>query len=158
MNSQPSRETIQDVTARTLEGLALMFLVPAEQSPEADMAVGAEVAFHGPVEGRLLLAASEGVLCELATNMLGLDADAPPTEHQEDALRELGNVICGNLLPALYGAEAVFHIDAPVSASTKCVQEAAGRHSETMSAWLHTDCGRVLVALCVHDAVAATSG
>jgi hypothetical protein len=51
---------------------------------------------------------------ELAVNMLGLDDDVQVSPaDQKDALREMLNIICGNLLPALAGDQAVFDIEAP---------------------------------------------
>ena len=76
--------------------------------PEA--AVGID--FSGPIKGMMLIVLSGQILSMLTGNMLG--DDAPPTQKQlEDALRELANVICGNLLPHLGGSDAVFDIGIP---------------------------------------------
>ncbi len=50
----------------------------------------------------------------IATNMLGLDGAELSRTQQEDAFRELANVICGNLLPALAGTQAVFAVSPPL--------------------------------------------
>ena len=39
--------------------------------------------------------------------------DSITGDQVQDALKEVINVICGNILPALAGAEAVFNISAP---------------------------------------------
>ena len=54
-------------------------------------------------------------LAELTANMVGAEdpSDVPP-EQQTDGLKELVNVICGNLLPVLAGAEVVFDVHAPI--------------------------------------------
>jgi hypothetical protein len=72
----------------------------------------AGVPFWGPVSGRLEVVAAGGLLPALAANMLG--EDAPPSrETQRDALGEVANVICGNALPAIAGAAAVFRLGPP---------------------------------------------
>jgi CheY-specific phosphatase CheX len=48
----------------------------------------------------------------LAANMLG-QANAPPEEQQHDALGEVANVVCGNLLPRIAGAKEVFQLGPP---------------------------------------------
>jgi CheY-specific phosphatase CheX len=51
-------------------------------------------------------------LVDLAANMLGTEDD-PTDEVVLDALGEVTNVICGNVLPSLSGANAVFDLSAP---------------------------------------------
>jgi chemotaxis protein CheY-P-specific phosphatase CheC len=113
---------LSEVAAETLEQLAFIFSFaddPDENAIWAADATGCHVAFSGPHQGEILLVINSAVLPELTANMLGLDEDEePPREHQEDALREALNVICGNLLPKIGGVEAVFDISAPVIHST----------------------------------------
>ena len=60
-----------------------------------------------------MMTVSEGVLTELSANMLGVDDQDTDREQRLDALKETINILCGNLLPALAGKEAVFDIGAP---------------------------------------------
>jgi hypothetical protein len=73
---------------------------------------GVSIHFLGPLMGDFVLEISGGVLPVLAANMLGED-EPPPLSQQQDALKELANVICGNLLPLIAGSEAVFDLGAP---------------------------------------------
>ena len=68
--------------------------------------------FKGPVRGTLLVVINGDILPGLASNMLGED-DAPSALRQEDALKELANVICGNLLPLIADPAAVFDVGEP---------------------------------------------
>lgn len=115
MNQPPHNEIVYQVAAETLESLAMMFLVPEDEAatpPACSRRV--RVAYSGPWEGSLVVAASDNLLAELATNMLGLEAGMVAAPAQQiDALKELANVICGNLLPAIAGGEPVFHICGP---------------------------------------------
>lgn len=106
--------SLSQTTAATFEELALLF-PEQELSPEqkgAPLDVTVSVDFRGPFAGRLVLSASACVLPAIASNMLG-EAGRRQSPLQRDALGEIANVICGNVLPAIAGAEAVFHLSAP---------------------------------------------
>ena len=85
-------------------------LSPAQQAAPADAVVS--VAFRGPLSGRLILRVSSVILPDLTANMLGSQV-ASDTSLQRDALGELANVICGNLLPQVAGSGTVFMLSAP---------------------------------------------
>ncbi len=113
------RKTLHRVTEEVLERLAFIFSFPA-----ADRGVPAAgqgllnrtevitgcVSFEGPFTGTLAIAISRESLPELAGNMLGIDNSETRPEHQQDALRELLNVICGNLIA---GKRAIFNVGTP---------------------------------------------
>jgi len=98
----------------TFEELGLM--LPTAELDESQQRAGAEVtvtvAFDGPFSGRLTVTICGDVTGELAANMLG-DVEAPGSEHCDDALGEIGNVICGNTLPRVAGKGALFSIRSP---------------------------------------------
>ena len=105
-----------------------MLIVPEEfgEGPnDSAWAHAAMVDFTGPFGGQLFVAISNDMLAPLASNMLGLDPgeEAPEGVDPVDALKELLNVICGNLLPALAGDEVVFHIGAPVLLDSPALPE-----------------------------------
>jgi CheY-specific phosphatase CheX len=114
--SRPCDVTLASVAERMFEGLAFMISMPQADGdpPSIPSPVSVRVAFDGPLSGTLVLTAAEDMLPALARNMLGLDGTSQPSlEDQMDALKELVNVICGNLLPALTGTEAVFDVHSP---------------------------------------------
>ncbi len=105
-----------NVVVDTLEKLAFLFAVPLEgPAPEDTRELATvRVRFNGPLCGAMQLSLSRPVLTELAGNMLGADdASALSDDDQHDALCELINVICGNLLPLIGGNSAEFHIQTP---------------------------------------------
>jgi CheY-specific phosphatase CheX len=109
-------EILTGVVADTLEKLAFLFAVPLEgPAPEDTQALATvRVRFSGPLCGGMQLSLSQPVLAELAGNMLGADdGSALSADEQHDALRELINVICGNLLPLICGNSAEFNIQTP---------------------------------------------
>jgi len=111
---------LAEVTMETLERLAFLFASPA---PETEAAAGSpletvRVDFTGHFTGGMELALSASVLAELAGNMLGAgEGTTLSTDEQRDALRELANVVCGNMLPAIAGGEHEFNIHTPYLAS-----------------------------------------
>jgi CheY-specific phosphatase CheX len=108
-------ENLYKVAEETFESLAFMFSMPADEAPaeRPQETIAARVTFDGPFSGEVQLAIQSDLLPELTVNMLGLEEETPSPEQQQDALKEILNVICGNLLPAVAGTEAVFNIRAP---------------------------------------------
>jgi CheY-specific phosphatase CheX len=104
------------VTNDTLERLAFLFAFPDDgRSHEGTESVMTGcVEFSGFFSGSLVVHVSSSIIPELASNMLGLEDDAEiSVEAQQDAFKELANVICGNLLPAIAGDLAEFSIGYP---------------------------------------------
>jgi CheY-specific phosphatase CheX len=108
-----SSSPLHTAASSTFEALA--FLVPSADPTAAEQgapyAHAVSVAVLGPFSGRLELRVSADVARSVAENMLGAD-DADPMLVR-DALGELTNVVCGNLLPELAGRRAVFQLSAP---------------------------------------------
>ena len=152
MNNTPFDESVYRVSADTIEALALMFLVPDEEAP-AEVATDRVVAaarFDGLFSGLLVISASGGLLAELAGNMLGLpEGSHVGFDTQHDALKELANVICGNLLPVLAGTEPVFHIDPPIVLADPVASQAGRDQHLVGHTRLFTDAGSAEVALFV---------
>lgn len=100
--------------SETFESLAYLFAEDTADEvavPEAPDGVVA-VAFSGASHGGIVLQLSGGILPALAANMLGVDDDAS-LDEQHDALGEVANVICGNVLPRVAGTAAVFALGIP---------------------------------------------
>jgi CheY-specific phosphatase CheX len=112
--SNTTDHLLQQATASTFEELAFLFLESecTEEQAAAPLDAIVMVNFHGPVHGRLTLRTSSTLLPAIAANMLG-EEQAKFVPLQRDALGEVANVVCGNLLPLVAGAEAVFRLDAP---------------------------------------------
>ena len=111
---QDCKEIIYQVLEEILENLAFLFFAPEDTRDTMDynVAVAAKISFTGLFSGTLVLALSHQVLPEIARNMLGVDEDIP-VPQQHDAFKELLNVICGNVLPAIAGKREVFAISVP---------------------------------------------
>lgn len=95
----------------------LAFLV-AEDDPGAANTMNrwlhGSVMYRGPFTGRLECWTTPAFARGLAVNMLGIDAtEEPAAGASEDALRELLNVLCGNLVTRRFGRDSVFDLGMP---------------------------------------------
>jgi len=136
--NQALRHKLIEVTGDTLEKLAFIFAFPAETPPAMDSqrSETVRVNFTGPVCGGVELSLPAGALPELALNMLGAEeGESFDTEQQHDALKELANVICGNLLPTLAGDAAEFSLCPPlmVSGDSALIEPKEGNPTESTS-------------------------
>lgn len=105
---------LRRVAAQIFEELA--FLLPC--SPEGKNWTSAgrlamRVRFVGPFRGTLVLRVEEALVPAIAGNMLVDGAENLLPQQQRDAVGELANVICGNILPRLAGPDAEFRLEAP---------------------------------------------
>ena len=110
---QQIKNILAVVTTETLEKLAFLFAFPdGERRKDGPApAMTGRVEFNGYFSGSLIIRISQGTAAELATNMLGLDDDSVISdEEQQDAFKEMLNVICGNLLPAMVDDQVEFNI------------------------------------------------
>lgn len=111
------KDTLYRVGVEVLEKIAFVFSFTEDEreNMSAGNAVTARVTFSGLFTGSLVMRISDSILPELTGNMLGLDDSEETTrEQQHDAVKELINVICGNLLPAIAGKSMVFNVDTPI--------------------------------------------
>ena len=81
--------------------------------------------------------------------MLGQE-EPPPEPTQKDALGEIVNVICGNLLPSIAGPEPVFDISAPEILEKNAATQPA-EQSPSALASVGLDVGWVGLALILED-------
>jgi len=113
---QKIKSILTRVTSETLEKLAFLFTFADDErdSDGPEPAVTGRVDFSGFIAGSLLMRVSSSALQELAVNMLGLDDDDKIlAEDKQDAFKEMLNVICGNVLPAIAGSQVEFNIGPP---------------------------------------------
>ena len=146
------------VALETFEKMAFIFGTNDEDDAMSRIegqSVRVQVDFSGFFSGTLALTISETVLPELASNMLGVDESGPiSVEHQQDALREIANVVCGRLLPLIGGREAEFAIDQPqIMAATSSGSETS--LGAVVRAMLDLDEGMCELALAVDGTLPA---
>jgi CheY-specific phosphatase CheX len=94
----------------------LTFMLASRELDEVQSAAPFDLAgaveFQGPMNGTLLVGLYGPLIASIAGNMLG-EMELPTEDQQKDAMKELTNILCGNLMPQLAGNEAVFKIGVP---------------------------------------------
>lgn len=132
----------------TFEELGLFLPSPEldDQQRQAAAEGTVTVPFGGPFSGRLVVTICGGVLGGLASNMLGEDEVTEPAQ-QSDALGEIGNVICGNILPRIAGTKQLFNLRPPSVQLGSSQQGATGGGSPVVTAQVGLDAGRADLAL-----------
>jgi CheY-specific phosphatase CheX len=114
MNKQLD-DILKSVAEVTFESLAFLLPMPEPDDPVECTSTVVTVGFDGPFNGELIVTLPQAVLAELTENMLGLDmGEETAIETQHDAMKELANVVCGNVLPEIAGTTVVFNVAAPV--------------------------------------------
>lgn len=125
---KPTEQILTQVVEDTFASMAFMFPGGEPDAPGGESAV-ITVAFAGPERGWLEMAMPKAMLEPLAVNMLGLDESEGATPDQKaDAVKEILNVICGNLLPLIDDPKAVYNVSPPV------IESAAASHAQAPAA------------------------
>jgi CheY-specific phosphatase CheX len=134
----------------------LGFLMPRSDNADTSQAdrVSAVVHFKGPFAGCLLVTLSPEMLALLSSNMLGDEGQSNPL-LERDSLGEIANVICGNALPAIYGFEPVFHLDAPAFVENMDPPAGDSEYKKEAEAHISFDIGTASVILFVEDCASA---
>ncbi|HPG37942.1 MAG TPA: chemotaxis protein CheX [bacterium] len=108
------KEQLMQISLRTFEEFAFLMPIPAEDAPPADdlETTITCVSYSGHSKGILYISVTNPMLPVLAQNILA-EENTPTEQQQLDALREIANVICGNVLPSLAGGDKIYRLKAP---------------------------------------------
>ena len=110
------RERIGEIIVGIIEKQAFLLGEPVGRGELADD-IGdgfkAAVNFSGHASGNLRLQASRATCQELAANVLGVDEEDIDDAAARDAIGEMLNVLCGNILTELAGADPIFDLSPP---------------------------------------------
>ncbi len=114
-------EIVSNVVIDVLEDLAFMFgeQVDKDEIPFTDSDyIQVAMTFSGPSKGQLSLTVPEDMSAVIASNILGMDLDeSSVSENDYDALKEVLNVICGQIITSLEGEEPIFDLSVPENRS-----------------------------------------
>ncbi|RME59087.1 MAG: chemotaxis protein CheX [Candidatus Dadabacteria bacterium] len=112
------KEKIQETTARVLSDWAMMMVDECtleENCFNCDEPFWkSQVAFYGPKKGSYTVICQEPLMKLLAENVLGEDGEEIEDSYLKDALKELANVLAGNLLTTMFSEEETYDLSPPV--------------------------------------------
>jgi CheY-specific phosphatase CheX len=110
------RNALCQAMLEVFESLCFMLPRPVRDSlpPEQDgvSRVILAVDFSGAGRGALHLTLPDSMIAGVASSMLG-EEEPPALIEQYDAVCELANIVCGNVLPRIAGDLAVFDLAPP---------------------------------------------
>ena len=152
MNSNLEK-ALYKIAVMTFEELSFMLPTPEleEQQQDAPVEAAVSVEFWGPFNGKLVLKICGGLLSTLAINMLG-EEELPTEQLQRDALGEIANVICGNVLPAIAGSKNdSFKLSAPQTVEAGDSPDGASPEPPVAEAHIGMEQGRADVLLFVNN-------
>lgn len=111
------REQLSRIFSQVLEQFAFMFSDAAARDdivPAGDAFLQAKMTFTGAISGSLSLTVPATLGPQIAANVLGADReDQVAPSDGEDAIKELLNMTCGQLLTAIAGEKPVFELTVP---------------------------------------------
>lgn len=106
--------TLAMIFSDVLADLAFMFTDDEEAtSHPGDVWLETAIGYRGPVNGDLRFRCTRAFTCLLAGNLLGIAPEEAGPEQADDAAREFMNIVCGQLVTALHGTDAVFNLTIP---------------------------------------------
>jgi len=116
--SEFTTELLERATIQALERTAFVLVDPCETDETATPTRFARIEFTGPTCGSVTIGASDGFLAELASSLLGVEAEEVDIETEGlDAIRELANILGGSVLNDIGGQDSTFSLGLPELAS-----------------------------------------
>ncbi len=113
--SETKTATLREIFSETLANLAFMFTdddIPFDPADEAWFETS--IRYNGPRAGELRLLCDRAFMTSLAGNLLGIEPDDPEADVKGvDAVKELMNILCGQLVTDFHGSDAVFNLSIP---------------------------------------------
>ncbi|MGD0278039.1 MAG: chemotaxis protein CheX [Smithella sp.] len=102
-----------EATVNTFEDICFMYQVPELKDIQKNMPLeaAAEVRYRGDYTGKLLIETRGGLFSAIAANILSIDN--PSSRQKRDALGEIGNIICGNVVTSLGRGKLGYKIESP---------------------------------------------
>jgi len=116
MDNGTIKEKLRQTTASILENAAFIFIDDDDTIVSCDKFsfTGVTISFTGPSSGRMNLWMVKETIDVIARNLLGMDDDEDVSPIQRyDALKEILNMIAGNLLTSLFDEKLIFNLDVP---------------------------------------------
>lgn len=114
MTTPQQTTQLAETFSRVLEDLAFMFTETGADITPGCVWLEGQIAYDGSRRGRLTLQCPRDFAIQLAANLLGVEPDDPEVgTRAADALRELMNITCGQLVTTLYGTDDVFTLSIP---------------------------------------------
>lgn len=118
-------KSLSATISEVIEELALVMVEEPETRPEFSPDTVAWIEVTGSITGQIIVRCRKELGILLASNLLGIDPeDAQAQEKASDAIGEMLNVICGNLITNFFGVEKTFNVSIPRVADISHIESA----------------------------------
>ncbi len=107
--------TFEEIVVASLEKIAFLFMdpIPSEESP-LELDLHARILFEGPSStGSIHLFADQSFAQEMAAGLLGIEPEEVSTEDSKNAMKELANILAGELILRLGAKKEEFFLGLP---------------------------------------------
>ncbi len=107
--------TLPKIFSNILSDMAFIFTSELDaDAPPPVLTLKVRIRYTGPNCGTLELRCGGHFAATLAANLLGVEpTDSEADQGRLDALKELMNVVCGNLVTELYGTQGLYELSIP---------------------------------------------
>ncbi|MCB9357312.1 MAG: chemotaxis protein CheX [Calditrichaeota bacterium] len=100
--------------SKVFETSAFLTVYPLEEGQELPTPEqGATMQFRGEAAGRVSIRIAVSVLDEIVQNLLEVESEEEFVQRRSDVLKEMLNMITGNLLTEYFGSGPVFDLSPP---------------------------------------------
>lgn len=129
--------TLAEMTISLLERTAMVLVESAAEGEKNPAATRfARINYWGPSKGKVILAATDGLLSEVASSLLSIEPSEVDIEKDcNDAIKEIANTVGGSVILALSGDQCEYSLglpeivtmaDVPASPQAECTVVADG--------------------------------
>jgi hypothetical protein len=107
------KKALEEAAISTFEDICFMYAVPElkDIQNELKLEAAAEVKYQGDYTGKLIIETRGGLFSAIAANILS--DDSPTPRQKRDALGEIANIICGNIVTCLGRSRRGYEIEGP---------------------------------------------
>jgi len=135
-------KALEEATVKTFEDVFFMYPSPELKDIQKNLKpeAAAAVKYRGNYTGKLLVETRGALLSAIATNILSNDLS--DSRQKDDALGELANIICGNIVPYLGRGGKGYKIESPKSLNRKQLLEEKKQGKPVAKLTLNFDQGR----------------
>lgn len=144
MTTKPT--TLMAAISEVIENLTMMVVDEPETDESFVPQLQGGIEFTGPVQGSLNIECSEVFSQKLAANLLGTEQENSETQANSwDALAELINVVCGNLVTSIFDSDRPFTLSSPQI--NVIVPEQSDDNKENTERFTEENCQRAFMLL-----------
>ena len=142
---------LRESTIKTFEDICFIYQVPELKDDQKNLVLeaAAEVKFRGIFKGKLMIETRGGLFSAIASNMLS--NEVPSIQQKKDALGEVANIICGNVVPSLGRSEPEYKIESPISLNTDDLLKENKQEKPLAEVTLNFNQGRADIKLFVNN-------